>query len=100
MHVIISADRPTVSVQSRVIKLEHTSFNLTCTANIDPSSPSNLTSLVWRRQNGRILAAHIGRLAMLNFTDALRNVSGDYECVVSDGTYNNSDTSSLYIECK
>ena len=89
-----------MSVQSQVIKLEHTSFNLTCTANIDPDSPNNLTSLVWRSDNGNILASYSNQLAVLNFINVLKNMSGVYECIVSDGTHNYSDTTHLFIQCK
>lgn len=89
-----------MTVQSQVIELEHTSFNLTCTANIDPNSPNNLTSLVWRSDNGNILASYSGKLAVLTFTNVFRNMSGVYECTVSDGMYNYSDTTSLFIQCE
>ena len=100
LYVRIYIDQPTVSVQSQVIKLEHTSFNLTCSANIDPDSPNNLTSLVWRSDDGIILARYSSKFAMLNFTNAHRSMSGIYECIVSDGTNNYSDTSNLFIQCK
>ena len=89
-----------MSVQSQVIKLEHTSFNLTCTANIDPDSPNNLASLVWRNDNGSILARYNNKFGVLSFMNAHRSMSGIYECIVSDGTYNYSDTSNLFIQCK
>lgn len=100
VHDFNFIDKPTVSVQSLVIQLEHTSFNLMCTANIDPNSPNNLTSLVWSSKNGSILASYSNKLAVLNFTNALRSMSGEYECIVSDGTYNYSATTSLYIQCE
>ena len=87
-------------MQSLVIKQENTSFNLTCTANIDLNSPNNLTSLVWRNGDGDILASYGGKLAVLRFTKVLRNMSGNYECTVSDGIYNYSDITSLFIQCK
>ena len=93
-------DQPTVSVQSQVIKLEHTSFNLTCTVNIDPDSPNNLTSFVWQSDNGNVLASYSNKLAVLNFTNVHRNMSGVYECTVSDGTNNYSDTTHLFIQCE
>ena len=99
-YTILYTDQPTVSVQSRVVKLEHTSFNLTCTANIDPDSPNNLTSLTWRSDSGSILASYSNSVAVLNFTNVLRNMSGIYECIVSDGIYNHSDTTDLFIQCK
>lgn len=100
IYNFLYTDKPTVSVESQIIKLEHTSFNLTCTANIDPDSPNNLTSLTWHSNSGSILASYSNKLAILNFTNVLRNMSGVYECIVSDGTYNYSDTTHLFIQCK
>ena len=99
-YIITSIDQPTVNVESEVVKLEHTSFNLTCTAIIDPNSPNNLTSLVWRNNNGNILASYSSKLAVLNITNALRNMSGQYECIASDGTHNYTGTTSLFIQCE
>ena len=88
-------------MQSHVIKLEHTSFNLTCSAGIDPDSPNTVISFVWSDSKGNIFANYSNdKLTVLNFTDAVRNMSGMYTCFISDGLFNYSDTTNLEIQCK
>ena len=97
------ADEPTIILPSHVVKLEHTSFNLTCRIAVDPNSHDNPPILTWHDIEGNILASNNGtqdNYVILQFVNAHRNMSGIYECFAYDNSFNYSDTTTLYIQCK
>ena len=93
---------PTLIVPSIVIKLEHTSFNLTCKFLAAASNSSDgLTILTWHDSEGKVLASSNGTQVVLQFANAKKNMSGAYNCYAYFGsTINYSDTTHLYIQCK
>ena len=99
-----TVDEPTLILPSNVIKLEHTSFNLTCTILIDLNSPDHSPVLTWHDSEGNILASSNGTQAnhvVLLFTNAQRAMSGVYKCNAHyDNTLRYSGTTHLYIQCK
>ena len=97
------ADETTIILPSNVVKLEYTSFNLTCRIAVDPNSQNNPPILTWHDSEGNILASNNGtqdNYVSLQFINAHRNVSGVYECIAYDDSFNYSDTTTLYIQCK
>ena len=104
LRILYITDEPTIILPSNVVKLEHTSFNLTCTVAIDPNSPDQSSPiLTWHDGEGNILATNNGTQAsyvVLQFINVQRNMSGVYECIAYDKTVNYSDTTMLYIQCK
>ena len=98
-----NADEPTIILPSSYIKLEGTSFNLTCTIIIDSNSHDNPPVLAWHDSEGNILASNNGTQdnhVILQFINAHRNVSGIYECIAYYNSFNYSDATMLYIQCK
>ena len=104
LGVCYIADEPKLILPSNVVKLEHTSFNITCTVTIDPNSNDHsFPVLTWRDSKGNILASNSGTQASyveLQFINAQRNMSGVYKCILYDNVFNYSDTTTLYIQCK
>lgn len=102
MHIV---DEPTLLLPSYVIKLEYSSFNLTCTFYVDPNSPDHqYPILTWHDSEGNILANSNGTRAnkvVLQFTNIHRNMSGVYKCYAYyDNTFNYSDITTVYIQCE
>ena len=97
-----AVDEPTLILPSSVIKLEHTSFNLTCKFLIFASNlSSEFPFLTWHDSEGKVLASSNGTEVTLQFTNAKKNMSGAYTCYAYfDSAFNYSDTTHLYIQCK
>ena len=97
----LTIDEPTLVLPSNIIKLEYTSFNLTCT--FYDNSPDGSPALTWLDSEGNILASNNVTLAnyvVLQFTNIHRDMSGVYECHAYYNTLNYSEVTNLYIQCK
>ena len=95
-------DKPTVALPSSIVKLEYTSFNLTCTANVDPDSPYSFVSIEWHDSRGNMISNNSGtniRSAVLSFINTSRNATGKYKCSIFDGRFNHSVVTNLYLQC-
>ena len=92
---------PTLIVPSSIVKLEHTSFNLTCKfLAVASNSSDGLPVLTWHDSEGKVLASSNGTQVILQFVNAKKNMSGAYTCYAYfDSTFNYSDTTHLYIQC-
>ena len=94
----------TIILPSNVVKLENTSFNLTCTFAVDPNSPDQSSPvLTWHDSEGNILATNNGTqdsYVVLQFINVQRNMSGVYKCFVYDNVFDYFDTTTLYIQCE
>jgi len=99
----IIVDEPDIYLPSNFIKLEHSSFNLTCTFIVGPNTTDSFPILEWYDSEGNILASSNGsqtRSVVLQFINAQRNISGVYKCYAYDNAFNYSDATNLYIQCE
>ena len=103
MYIVYILDEPTIDLPSYVIKLENTSFNLTCTMIVDPNSNNSSPILSWHDSKGNILAVNNGtqtNYVVLQFINVQRNMSGEYECHANYNAFDYSDRTTLYIQCE
>ena len=101
INYALTVDEPTLVLPSNVIKLEYSSFNLTCTLYVN--SPDGSPTLTWHDSEGNILASNNDtqvNYVVLQFTYVHRDMSGVYVCNAYYNTFNYSDTTTLYIQCK
>ena len=101
INYALTVDEPTLVLPSNVIKLEYSSFNLTCILYVN--SPDGSPTLTWRDSEGNILASNNDTQAnyvVLKFINVHRNMSGVYGCSAYYNTFSYFDTTILYIQRK